>query len=82
MVVDGDDEKRSKVDDKASSVPPAVLEKDTTLVHAQTVARYISFLKPEHLLPPRLPSREEMEALLLDLRKKALVEEYFGEVET
>jgi pre-mRNA-splicing factor ISY1 len=82
MALDDDDEKRPKVDDKASSTPSAILEKDSTLVHAQNIASYISFLKPEHLLPPRLPSREEMEALLLDLRKKALVEEYFGAVET
>ena len=48
-------------------------------VHAEAAAAYIPFLTADNLLPPTLPSREEMESVLLDLRKKALVEEYFGE---
>ncbi|TEB32802.1 Isy1-like splicing factor [Coprinellus micaceus] len=48
-------------------------------VHAEAAAAYIPFLTADNLLPPTLPTREEMEAVLLDLRKKALVEEYFGE---
>ncbi|KAJ3528986.1 hypothetical protein NMY22_g9186 [Coprinellus aureogranulatus] len=48
-------------------------------MHAEAAAAYIPFLTADNLLPPKLPSREEMEGVLLDLRKKALVEEYFGE---
>jgi len=46
--------------------------------HARAAAAFISFLAPENLLPPKLPTREEMEGVLLNLRKQALVEEYFG----
>ena len=47
-------------------------------VHARAAAAYILFLTPEMLMPPKMPTTEEMEKVLLDLRKKALVEEYFG----
>ncbi|CDO77407.1 hypothetical protein BN946_scf184857.g13 [Trametes cinnabarina] len=46
--------------------------------HAKRTAAYIPVLSPEILMPPKMPSREEMEKFLLELRKKALVEEYFG----
>jgi len=46
--------------------------------HARAAAAFITFLTPENLLPPTLPTREEMERVLLNLRKQALVEEYFG----
>jgi pre-mRNA-splicing factor ISY1 len=52
---------------------------DATLEHARAAAAYIPFLDADSLLPPKLPTREEMEGVLLDLRKKALVEEYFGD---
>ena len=45
---------------------------DPQLEHARAAAAFISFLAPENLLPP------EMEGVLLNLRKQALVEEYFG----
>ena len=48
------------------------------LAHAKRTAAFIPVLSPEMLVPPKLPTREEMEAFLLELRKKALVEEYFG----
>lgn len=48
-------------------------------VHAEAAASYIPFLTAEELLPPKLPVREEIESVLLELRKKALVEEYFGD---
>jgi pre-mRNA-splicing factor ISY1 len=41
--------------------------------HARTAAAFISFLAPVNLLPPKLPTREEMEGVLLNLRKQALV---------
>jgi pre-mRNA-splicing factor ISY1 len=52
---------------------------DPALEHARAAASYIPFLDVDSLLPPKLPTREEMETVLLDLRKKALVEEYFGD---
>ncbi|THH29821.1 hypothetical protein EUX98_g4372 [Antrodiella citrinella] len=68
---------------KTNGVPPqngdALSPEETMLAHARATAAYIPFLTPDHLLPPKLPSRVEMEEFLLGLRKKALVEEYFGE---
>ncbi|KAI0045615.1 Isy1-like splicing factor [Auriscalpium vulgare] len=51
---------------------------DLIMAHARAAAAYIAFLEPESLMPPKLPTKEEMESVLLDLRKRALVEEYFG----
>lgn len=48
-------------------------------VHARAAAAYIPFLTAEMLMPPKMPTTEEMEKVLLDLRKKALVDEYFGD---
>ena len=47
--------------------------------HARAAAAYIPFLTAEMLMPPKMPTSEEMEKVLLDLRKRALVDEYFGE---
>ena len=52
---------------------------DAVMRGAQAAAALIPFLSAKDLLPPKLPSKDEMEKVLLDLRKKALVEEYFGE---
>ncbi|KAI9567609.1 Isy1-like splicing family-domain-containing protein [Boletus coccyginus] len=49
--------------------------------HAQLAASYISFLSPEDLLPPKMPTREELEGVLLKLQKEALVNEYFGDTQ-
>lgn len=70
--------KRSKPD---ALVPtPSAVQADTatTLAHARAAATYIPFLSVESLLPPKMPTKEEMEGVLLELRKRALVEEYFG----
>lgn len=74
----GDENKRSRtaVVLKTDSAPEP---SDATRIHAQAAAAYIPFLDVEDLLPPKLPSHEEMEGVLLALRKKALVEEYFGD---
>ena len=82
MPVGGDEAKRTKVDGVAASAPSLALEKDPMILHAKTAAAFIPFLKPEHLIPPKLPTRHEMETILLELRKKALVDEYFGDGET
>jgi len=51
---------------------------DPHVEHARAAAAFIPFLTPEDLLPPKMPTRKEMEGVLLNLRKQALVEEYFG----
>ncbi|KAL1736698.1 Isy1-like splicing factor [Schizophyllum commune] len=66
----------------AKSVPLdafAAAPTDPAYQHAQAAASYIPFLATENLLPPKLPTHEDLEELLLELRKKALVEEYFGQ---
>ncbi|KAJ7744788.1 Isy1-like splicing factor [Mycena maculata] len=62
----------------SDSADTAATPKAQTLLHAQTAASYIPFLTPAMLLAPVLPTAAETEAVLLALRKKALVEEYFG----
>lgn len=83
-VAEVDHSKRSKND----AIPPPTnvngttngqLDTDTVTKAASAVAAFIPFLTPDDLLPPKLPSKQEMEDVLLKLRKKALVEEYFGE---
>ncbi|KAF8064871.1 Isy1-like splicing factor [Lyophyllum atratum] len=69
--------KRSKSDDRTPPLP--AIDTDAAHTHAAAAASYIPFLETEHLLPPVMPTRQEMDAVLLTLRKKALVEEYFGE---
>ncbi|KII91863.1 hypothetical protein PLICRDRAFT_136384 [Plicaturopsis crispa FD-325 SS-3] len=77
--------KRSKAQDAATPAAPTAPKGDADaalhLERARAAAAYISFLEPENLLPPKLPTREEMEGVLLGLRKRALVEEYFGDGE-
>jgi pre-mRNA-splicing factor ISY1 len=78
---------KRKVDDDTSTsaekgggpTPPTVSgNSDQAFVHAQLAASYIPFLSSELLMPPKMPTRAEMEQILLDLRKKALMDEYFG----
>ncbi|KAI9459308.1 pre-mRNA-splicing factor ISY1 [Russula earlei] len=76
---DGELAKRPKQD--APTPTPNVAQADpaaTALAHARAAAAYIPFLSVERLLPPKMPTKEEMEGVLLDLRKRALVEDYFG----
>ena len=49
------------------------------LKRARAGAAFIPLLSTEDLLPPNLPTKAEIEGVLLDLRKKALVTEYFGD---
>ncbi|KAG5640843.1 hypothetical protein DXG03_006865 [Asterophora parasitica] len=76
MASPDDNPKRPK--SEATSAAPAN-DADPAHAHATAAASYIPFLQTENLLPPRMPTRQEMETVLLALRKKALVEEYFGE---
>ncbi|KAI9433074.1 pre-mRNA-splicing factor ISY1 [Lactarius indigo] len=78
---DGELAKRSKPGSLAPPPPPDATQADvaaTTLAHARAAAAHIPFLSVESLLPPKMPTKEEMEGVLLELRKRALVEEYFG----
>ncbi|KAF5325347.1 hypothetical protein D9619_010109 [Psilocybe cf. subviscida] len=75
----GDETKRSRTTVVAKAGSAAPEPSDASRIHAQAAAAYIPFLDVEDLLPPKLPSHEEMEGVLLALRKKALVEEYFGD---
>lgn len=52
---------------------------DQTRAHALFLASQIAFLSSAALLPPKLPSHQEMEQVLLDLTKQSLVKEYFGD---
>ncbi|KAL5514610.1 hypothetical protein ACEPAG_1926 [Sanghuangporus baumii] len=79
---DSDGTKKSKTSNGvAPSTAPAPSDSSqaAALQSAQLAAAFIPFLAPEDLLPPKLPSKEEMENVLLELKKKKLVEEYFGE---
>ena len=71
--------KKLKADGAPQANGAVVSPEEATLAHAKATAAYIPFLTAEYLLPPKMPSHEEMEQFLLDLRKKALVEEYFGD---
>ncbi|PVF99947.1 Isy1-like splicing factor [Serendipita vermifera] len=58
----------------------AMMEDGTNASSAyKQVASMIPFLTPEHLAPPKLPSKQEMDQVLLGLRKQALLQEYIGE---
>ena len=73
-----EDSKRVKISDLTVELP-TTSDVDTARIHAQAAAAYIPFLDVEHLLPPKLPTHDEMEGVLLALRKKALLEEYLGD---
>jgi len=76
---DGELVKRSKPDAPVPiSNAPQADTGATAFAHARAAATYIPFLSVESLLPPKMPTKGEMEGVLLELRKRALVEEYFG----
>jgi pre-mRNA-splicing factor ISY1 len=66
------DSNSTKVNDTTTS------NRETVMQYARLAAAHMPFLDAESLLPPKMPTREEMEQALLQLQKKALVEEYFG----
>ena len=79
-------EKRTKTTSAETSIVPTapphtttLLPEDMALRSAQAAAAFIPFLSPEELLPPKLPNKSEMEGMLLELRKKALLNEYFDD---
>jgi pre-mRNA-splicing factor ISY1 len=74
-----EDSKRVKTISDLNVAHPTTSNAETARIHAQAAAAYITFLDVEHLLPPKLPTHDEMEGVLLALRKKALLEEYLGD---
>jgi len=62
--------KGDEVDDKMDEDPKPPLA---------NINQHIPFLTPEHLQPPKMPTKEELDVVLLDLRKQALLEEYLGD---
>lgn len=74
--------KRPHIDGQANTGAAAASAEDTAMLHARTTAAYIPFLDADDLVPPKMPTTQEMEKFLLELRKRALVEEYFGEQES
>ena len=74
-----EESKRARITPNLTAELASPSNVDTARIHAQAAAAYIPFLDIEHLLPPKLPTHDEMEGVLLALRKKALVEEYFGD---
>ncbi|KAF8834497.1 Isy1-like splicing factor [Paxillus ammoniavirescens] len=72
-----DNAKRFRTDSAPPDASPDPAQ-HSMQANAQMAASYIPFLSPEDLLPPTLPTREEMEGVLLRLRKEALMNEYFG----
>ncbi|KIM53993.1 hypothetical protein SCLCIDRAFT_1222420 [Scleroderma citrinum Foug A] len=86
---DGTTSKRSKTNNNSNSTAPSdaapadSLQDPQALIaqlktHAQMAASFIPFLSPEALMPPTLPTKVDMEEVLLRLRKEALVQEFFG----
>ncbi|SJL13180.1 related to Pre-mRNA-splicing factor ISY1 [Armillaria ostoyae] len=74
-----EDSKRSKTTISAPLPSRSEPSVDQAYASAHAAASYIPFLTAENLMPPKMPTRTEMDAVLLDLRKKVLVEEYFGD---
>lgn len=73
-----DHAKKARTDGQQGGTNAAEVDpREAAMAFAKATAAFIPFLSPDELLPPKMPSREEMEAFLLGLRKKALVEEYF-----
>ena len=56
-------------------------EADPQRAAANMLVSYAPFFSPEELMQPKLATRSEMESVLLDLRKRAGLDEYFGDEE-
>jgi pre-mRNA-splicing factor ISY1 len=76
MTLDTGDPQKQPGPADGTSNPPI---KDASLEATPSSATFIPFLDPAALQPPKLPSREDMEGVVLELRKRALVDEYFGD---
>lgn len=70
--------KRGKKNDGAAAATAVAAAKNADKPQLDITAM-IPFLTPDHLAPPKLPTKEEMDAVLLDLRKRALLQEYVND---
>ncbi|WRT67879.1 uncharacterized protein IL334_004853 [Kwoniella shivajii] len=75
---DGDKSKKTKTTTTNGITPQPIQSIDDAMKSAQTqlLQSYIPGLDPLSLQFPTLPSKQEMENVLLEVRKKALMEEY------
>lgn len=71
-----DSSKRTKTD--SSSPAQDGIETNQPLVINQ-LPPLLSVLQPSDVQPPTLPGKAEMEGVILQLRKRALLEEYVGD---
>ncbi|KAJ6523952.1 Isy1-like splicing family-domain-containing protein [Mycena vulgaris] len=69
---------RKAEDEDADADMPSKSDAENAGQALCTAAAYLSFLSAEMLRPPPLPTAREVVGVLLALRMKALVEEYFG----
>ncbi|CAG7848857.1 Pre-mRNA-splicing factor ISY1 [Serendipita indica DSM 11827] len=78
----GDGEDAGKKTDAAKTKPSEKVvtgDGDTKSGESDGITALIPFLTPEMIAPPKMPTREELEVVLLDLRKRALLDEYLGD---
>jgi pre-mRNA-splicing factor ISY1 len=68
----GAESKRTKTSRKTADAPASKSQA------APQISPLLSILDPAELAPPKMPTRQEMEGVLLALRKRALLEEYLG----
>ncbi|KAG8868699.1 NineTeen Complex (NTC) component [Tulasnella sp. 331] len=68
-ITNGEAEPDSEMTNDDKALPPPKM----------SVPPALAFLTPEELAPPVMPTKAEMETVLLDLRKRALLEEYLGQ---
>ncbi|KAG8808220.1 NineTeen Complex (NTC) component [Serendipita sp. 399] len=52
---------------------------DQEATNGDSATSFIPFLTPEQLAPPKLPTKQEMDTILLELRKRTLLQEYLGD---
>ena len=77
--------KTKKTKGKTTSAPPPPpppvvpdMEVERATMTPNINLAFIPFLTPADLAPPKLPTKAEMEEVLLAVRKKALLEEFIG----
>lgn len=67
--------KKGKKTEEAAPPPSKTNDSDAAKPRLD-ISAMIPFLTAEHLAQPKMPTREEMDTILLDLRKRALLQEY------
>lgn len=88
-VTKGKSKSKSKAKSSKSKPPdtssdqnqPMEVDSDPQRAAANLLVSHAPFFSPEELMQPKLPTRSEMEGVLLELRKRAVLDEYFGDEE-